>query len=213
MIVNRLMIDRMAATASTLPPQQVLRAPFESTHALAAAAIPQVMRNCPWPPAAAMAWSPDTLAGSIPQISPVLTQQSRRAIVWNPASTHALEWNARFYINATRDATAEEVDGAEVSMSPADFFRPPAGHVHYARIEVPREGDGAVHGAYREVRRRVPRSVSHACCSRSLTRATCTPHARPAFRHRSSGVRIRSLAWPRSHRRRSRLCGSAPPAP
>jgi hypothetical protein len=198
--------------AASLP--QVLRAPFESTQALASAAIPQVMRDCPWPPAAAMAWSPQTLARSIPRISPVRTQPLERAIFWNPASTHALEWNARHYVNTTRSATADELDGAEAPMSPDDFFRPPHGSVHYARIEVPREGGGAVHGAYREVRRArgAPRHPHRRARRRRLPPPAPPRLTPPRAVRRSWGGRSLSRASPPSHRHRNRRCGWAPPA-
>ena len=61
-----------------------------------------------------------------------------RAIFWNPSSTHALQHNARFGLNSSRTASMDEidgtVDGAELKMTPGEFFSPAAGMVHYTSL-------------------------------------------------------------------------------
>lgn len=81
-----------------------------------------------------MEWSPATLERSIPSLPRVRVQPHERSIFWNPLSTHALDYNARYFLNASRHLHTDVVDGAEAAMTPREFFEPPAGTVHYANL-------------------------------------------------------------------------------
>jgi hypothetical protein len=106
-------------------------APFESVASLAAAATPQLIRDSPWPPAAAFDLSPSTLAQVLPPLSRVRVLHSASNVnFWNPEPT--LTYNPRWY-----DARADldvDLDGARRgvdTMSAEDFFQPQDNAVHY----------------------------------------------------------------------------------
>lgn len=132
--------EKAANNPSMLPhePTQVPRIAFASARVLAERALPQVLSDSPWPPAAALEWSPSSLDSSVPILERVRVMPRARAIFWNPSSTHALEHNARYGLNTSRTASLDEIDGtaggAELRMSPTEFFSPSPGNVHYTSL-------------------------------------------------------------------------------
>ncbi len=118
---------------------------FESTAALAAAAVPTLLEESPWPlPSAFMSWHPDAIMRATPMLSPVRRLHREPALFWNPEE--ALEYNPRHCVNASRGSDWHGmVHDRRLTMSVDDFFAPPPNVSHFYTTSLLHHATGEPH--------------------------------------------------------------------